>query len=208
MLSAGRADAGVLRARGSPGHPLLRVFRPPCYCLPLLPRLGRLGPLFPPRSVFSCAKTAEQQCTATSAIAMNRTNMKKRFIALCANCGRGRLPNTLLRKLMLSPRYRQDMGSSVHKSGPLSAFGKWQTSRIVASTCRDSFLQGGREWLGGTSLLGVPTKVDLRVCHVTQMDTKPHHVGTEIHRRHFSFQRKPQAVHGVRSSLAGSWWRQ
>jgi hypothetical protein len=78
---AGRADGGFHRARFSRGHPLLRIFRPLLLPAPAPVRPVREVSLFPPRSVFSCAKTAEQQGKTMSATVMNRTNMKMPLMA-------------------------------------------------------------------------------------------------------------------------------
>jgi hypothetical protein len=132
--------------------------------------------LFPLRSVFSpCANAAEQQSTINRATAINRTKMNKRFMGPCAAspAPRGSLACLSTAQLKLSPGFEQDMGSTVYQSGPFSLSGKARRPverRIQSMACGSSSPRTARKRQWGTPPAGVPTKVDLHVCHVTKID--------------------------------------
>src|SRR5580692_7849082 len=67
------------------------------------------------------------------------------------------------------------MGSTVHHRGPFSLSGKAPRSveRLFKSAAyRSLCVATAQKRLHLTSLAGVPTKVDLHVCHVTEMRTR------------------------------------
>ena len=81
-----------------------------------------------------------------------------------------RLRDSLLLKVKLTPEFEQDMGSAVHKSRLPSFSGKMfrrTKGRIESMACGIVSANHPGKVCEREALFGVPTKVDLHVCHVT-----------------------------------------
>src|SRR5580704_1073006 len=91
--------------------------------------------------------------------------------------------------------FEQDMESVVHQSRTISLFGKRSCrpkGRTKSMGCRDLSVSTPRKGFGSTSLLSVPTKVDLHVCHVTGIEDRFFVAREPAIRQHRAFRAKPQ----------------